>query len=106
MSRFKDNFCVGCPQGCINCGRKHDVLVIECDRCGELIYDIDDVVENEYGYDDLCKDCHKSLEKQEDDGFFNRCDGCDLLRDTGDDFVCMKHNKSIMDIYECGVRTL
>lgn len=26
--------CVGCPDGCRNCGRKH-LLVLRCDRCQE-----------------------------------------------------------------------
>lgn len=28
------NDCVGCPQGCIHCGRGDDYVVYECDSCG------------------------------------------------------------------------
>ena len=38
--RQYENFCVGCPQGCIHCGREHDVLVVSCDKCGEDVVPI------------------------------------------------------------------
>lgn len=34
----KQNDCVGCPQGCVNCGRNNDYDVLDdliCDECGE-----------------------------------------------------------------------
>ena len=40
----EDN-CVGCPQGCIQCGRKHQPVCVRiCDNCGEE-------VEHLYKYD-------------------------------------------------------
>lgn len=44
MIRY-ENDCVGCPQGCINCGRKHTPHFY-CDKCGEefepeALYDYD-----------------------------------------------------------------
>ena len=52
MKRF-ENDCVGCPQGCINCGRKH-VACWYCDDCGDAC-DPDEL----YDYDDeeLCEYC-------------------------------------------------
>lgn len=46
------NECVGCPQGCINCGKKK-VKVFVCDDCG------DEVQELWYGNDGnmYCKYC-------------------------------------------------
>lgn len=48
--RELENYCVGCPQGCIHCGREVDVEVVYCDVCG----DSDDVM---YEYDgmDYCE---------------------------------------------------
>ena len=49
MSIKYEDCCVGCPQGCINCGRKR-VEVHKCDSCGNYAqYQIDD--------EDLCEDC-------------------------------------------------
>lgn len=51
----EDN-CVGCPRGCINCGRKHQAVCIRiCDRCKEE-------VDTLYNYDgeELCLDCIKN----------------------------------------------
>lgn len=50
--RYMQNDCVGCPQGCISCGRRRDYLVIECDECGiwnEVMY--------EYEGKDYCESC-------------------------------------------------
>lgn len=35
MAREWENDCVGCPQGCVNCGRDRDYEVIYCDVCGD-----------------------------------------------------------------------
>lgn len=46
------NDCVGCPQGCINCGRKYDYKVLVCDNCNseeEELYD--------YEGEQLCAEC-------------------------------------------------
>jgi len=64
MAREWENFCVGCPQGCINCGRKHDVLIITCDFCDDQIEydDPDDVLKFGNGLD-MCRACHDNLEE-------------------------------------------
>lgn len=47
-----ENNCVGCPQGCINCGLQHDE-VHYCDICGDVI-----VEESAQSYDfDCCWEC-------------------------------------------------
>ena len=57
MIKF-ENECVGCPQGCIHCGRDK-TQHLYCDRCGEdseelFIFD----------GEELCEDCLKnSLER-------------------------------------------
>jgi ribosomal protein L32 len=52
MIRYEDD-CVGCPQGCINCGRRH-MPHLYCDECGDEI-SADDM----YKVDDkmLCREC-------------------------------------------------
>ena len=50
--RYRDNDCVGCPQGCVHCGREHGYTVIACDKCGEDIAPI-----YEYDGKELCMDC-------------------------------------------------
>ena len=53
-----ENECVGCPQGCIHCGRDK-TQHLYCDRCGadcEELYVFDG--------EELCEDCLKdSLER-------------------------------------------
>ena len=42
--RYTTNDCVGCPQGCIGCGRQRSYQVIECDECGdwnEVMYEVE-----------------------------------------------------------------
>lgn len=46
-----ENDCVGCPQGCIRCGRKK-VPHFYCDYCGEECDDLYDV-----RGDQFCKEC-------------------------------------------------
>lgn len=48
------NECVGCPQGCANCGRKR-VNRTYCDKCGEEIDG--DIYEHGLIYEDLCESC-------------------------------------------------
>ena len=50
-----ENDCVGCPMGCINCGRKHTPYHY-CDNCGEYI-DETDKGYSEDGKNELCDDC-------------------------------------------------
>lgn len=54
MITFED-YCVGCPQGCINCGRK-SVRFIWCDVCGQE-------TDNE---DEICDDCRRKEEEEEE----------------------------------------
>ena len=66
MSRYKDNLCVGCPQGCISCGRNRDYEIVECDICGKTITDEYDFHEHEGK--DYCDKCYdKMLEEEEDE---------------------------------------
>lgn len=34
----RQNYCVGCPQGCVHCGREKDVITntLLCDKCGDV----------------------------------------------------------------------
>lgn len=50
----KDNDCVGCPQGCVNCGRGSykNPIAIECEKCGEKC---DEIYRTSDG--DYCQDC-------------------------------------------------
>lgn len=52
MAREWENDCVGCPQGCIGCGRQEDYLVIYCDNCGESLETM-----YEFKGEDLCEAC-------------------------------------------------
>lgn len=55
MIRLKtENNCVGCPQGCINCGRgKHEALdALVCDYCGN---EVDALYK--YDGDQVCASC-------------------------------------------------
>jgi DNA-directed RNA polymerase subunit RPC12/RpoP len=52
MIRYEDD-CVGCPQGCVHCGRDHSPHYY-CDECGDEfspdeLYDVDDRM--------LCAEC-------------------------------------------------
>jgi hypothetical protein len=53
MSIMYENHCVGCPQGCINCGRKH-AEVYKCDSCGSY-------AEYRFEGEDLCEDCAEDV---------------------------------------------
>lgn len=65
-----ENDCVGCPQGCINCGRKNDYPVLEdlrCDKCDESA----DVL-YKYEGEQLCLGCFvekADAEEINDDNF-------------------------------------
>lgn len=55
-----ENDCVGpCPQGCINCGRKH-VPHYYCDACGEET-DPDELHENSVSGGHICIHCITDL---------------------------------------------
>lgn len=56
-----DNDCVGCPQGCIHCGRGdyRYPVAIECDIC---LQDCEEVYQTED--ENVCKDCLSVLFKK------------------------------------------
>ena len=64
-----ENYCVGCPQGCINCGRKEDILIVSCDECHRQLSD----EVNIYKYDgkELCMGC--IFDKYGEDGVCEYC---------------------------------
>lgn len=68
MSRSVENDCVGCPQGCIHCGRNKDYVLITCDFCEEqIVYeDINDVKKVLDKYD-ICNGCKNAIQTQLDD---------------------------------------
>lgn len=49
MAKIIENNCVGCPQGCVQCGRKEEEVII-CDNC-------EDFAEFRYENTDYCEDC-------------------------------------------------
>lgn len=55
MIRY-ENDCVGCPQGCINCGRRRTPHIY-CNVCGdEIDYDSDEwTLDKDYHVCDSCK---------------------------------------------------
>lgn len=58
-----ENDCVGCPQGCINCGRK-SVLHWYCDRCEA---EVDDGELWKYDGEELCMECLKEAVPRADE---------------------------------------
>lgn len=72
--RIEDN-CVGCPMGCINCGRRHQ-HVYYCDKCDD--YCDGDNPLYEYEGQELCWECYKANfnEKLLDDCDDDRCSEC------------------------------
>lgn len=54
MIKYEDE-CVDCPQGCINCGRKH-VPHYFCDDCGEE-YQPEELYTHPDTEDVYCKNC-------------------------------------------------
>lgn len=65
------NDCVGCPQGCGNCGRDRDYRVYYCDNCGDNANEDNPL----YVFEgqELCWDCYKDMLTQKI---------CDDLDDT------------------------
>lgn len=63
-----ENNCVGCPQGCISCGRKHQTVLeaLICDSCGKERYSLYDVNGSQ-----LCEDCILSEFKEIDEDNFS-----------------------------------
>lgn len=67
MSVGIEDYCVGCPQGCIHCGRKN-VVVVRCDgfKCDEYTTDPEEFYS--IGDKDYCPECAKEfLEEDEED---------------------------------------
>lgn len=66
--RYREDMCVGCPphMGCLGAGcPNRNVLICECDECGDDI-DPDDAIEADGK--DYCPECYKKLfEEDEDD---------------------------------------
>lgn len=59
MSHWKENDCVGCPQGCIHCGRQYDYYVFECERCGKTSSEEYDYIHD--GDNDYCKEREEDM---------------------------------------------
>lgn len=86
------NDCVGCPQGCIHCGRDVDRKIYFCDECGTTI----DYGENLYIYEgeELCLECYKEQfnEKMCDDMDDTLCTNCgkeaDFLYNKDGEWLC------------------
>ena len=53
-----ENDCVGCPQGCANCGRDRDYRVYYCDCCEE--HASEDNPLYVYENKELCWECYKA----------------------------------------------
>lgn len=65
MAKYKDYDCVGCPQGCINCGRKNGYWVYVCDMCGEESSEEDFLMEV---FDkELCMNCIDKLSGEDEE---------------------------------------
>ena len=62
--RTIENDCVGCPQGCIQCGRNFDYEIIECDSCG-IELDADNVYQ--IGDKDYCEKCYVRKSMSDED---------------------------------------
>ena len=95
--RIEDN-CVGCPMGCIHCGRSHQ-HVYYCDRCdteNEPLYEADNG-------DEVCWDCYKEqyTEKICDDMDEEHCNLCnsdaEYLYLVDGSWICEQCLKSIAD---------
>lgn len=80
-----ENDCVGCPQGCANCGRNVDRKMYYCDECGGYAYYDNPLYL--YENEELCWECYKAK--------FNEklCDDCD-------DEVCSECGHESEFLYE------
>ena len=68
-----ENRCVGCPQGCVHCGRDKDYRQYYCDNCGTNASEDNPLYV--YGDQELCWDCYKDQFTQ-------------MLCDDMDDTLC------------------
>ena len=55
MAKIIENNCVGCPQGCVHCGRKEEEVIV-CDNC-------EDFAEFRYENTDYCEDCFNDFKE-------------------------------------------
>ena len=55
--------CVGCPQGCVLCGRQHWYLRVTCDICGDTIVEGGDRIDGK----DICDNCLDDMDNEEND---------------------------------------
>lgn len=60
MIEYLDD-CVGCPQGCISCGRNIPHKVVECDTCGKT-NDKPEMRFVPFGNKQLCPECYINAE--------------------------------------------
>lgn len=66
MSHWVENDCVGCPQGCIKCGRHIDYYVFECDgNCGKISTREEDFIHD--GEEDYCPECFERIFGKDED---------------------------------------
>ena len=70
MTRYVESDCVGCPHGCVNCGRNRDYIEYECDICHETPTD-DRFLENVDGKE-MCSSCIEALLEEEDQIWVNQ----------------------------------
>lgn len=63
MASYKESDCVGCPQGCINCGRREGYMVYVCDFCGEESTDTDFL--QRVNGKEICSKCLRAIDGEE-----------------------------------------
>ena len=88
-----ENDCVGCPQGCVNCGRNHDypVYEYECDECKDADYELELF---KYKGKELCKYClaKEWLKSATVDEIFNKLWEWECLDLLADEFEKVEMN--------------
>lgn len=85
---IEDN-CVGCPQGCVGCGRDHEE-VHYCDKCKTYSDGWNPLYVGENG-EELCRDCYKEQfnEKMCDNTLCSACGKeTDFLYQKDEEWYC------------------
>lgn len=79
MGYTRENDCVGCPQGCVHCGRGRDYKAYFCDGCGEYFRSMSADVAYEHDKGIYCEECYKKLftSKICDDMDESKCARCE-----------------------------